>query len=165
MKSRLAIAALAATVAAFAAECVPQSGDEVIIGDMKYTVIASADWTDITNRIAKLETIASRRWTMQHSTDAGRRAWHGASVRTEVDVEAKQRTTVYADGYRHVEAMAVVRPSAPRRTATRASQASRPQNVPAGAWALRRLREERKTSTNEVGAVYGPGGRLEEVRK
>ena len=165
MRSRLAIAALAAAVSAFAAECVPQSGDEVIIGDMKYTVVASADWTDITNRIAKLETIASRRWTMQHSTDAGRRAWHGASVRTEVDVDAKRRTTVYADGYRHVEAMAVVKPSAPKRTATRTAEAARPQNVPAGAWALRLLRKAQMSSTNEVGVVYGPGGKVGEVRR
>lgn len=84
---------------------VPQTGDRVICNDFTYIIMAVPDWELWTNRISQLEAVASRRWANEHKTDAGRRAWHGAVVKTERQAEQRQVVYTYADGYQWTEKM------------------------------------------------------------
>lgn len=161
---RIIIAAAVAVAAAVQAELiVPQSGERVIIADREFVVISAGDWENLTNRIGKLETIAARRWTIQHSTESGRVEWHGKRVGAEVDAEARTQTAIYEDGYRHVEAMApkrVATPAAVRRT----PPPPRPKDVPVGAWSMRLKRiEAEQAKPAEVSATFGPGGKVIKV--
>jgi len=58
---------------------IPQSGDKVMVGDFEYIMVSVGDWARWTNAVARLEAVAERRWTKEHQTEEGRRAWHGST--------------------------------------------------------------------------------------
>lgn len=144
---------------------VPQTGDRVICNDFTYIIMAVPDWELWTNRISQLEAVASRRWANEHKTDAGRRAWHGAVVKTEWQAEQRQVVYTYADGYQWMEKVqgGYRRPvNADRNTATnrppKAVQPPRRPNLPAKLAAKRERME--KVKVREVNATFGPGGKV-----
>ena len=145
----------------------PHSGDEVTIADGRYILISHDDWNAITGRIAKLETIASRRWAIQHSTEAGRREWHGKPVEPpRIDAEARIKTTKYEDGYTHTEKMTpeIRRPSPPTKPTAPPTQA-RPSGIPHKAWEARQKRKAAETNAKTVNVRFAPGGKPIEAKE
>ena len=147
---------------------VPQSGERVLIGDFEFVLIASADWEWWTNAVARLESVAERRWAKEHSTAEGRRAWHGTPKR-EVAEDGRSVTWRYPDGYTYVEE---VKPS-PRRSpaVSRQTAPEQPRSAPkprADKGLPPRLRAKQEAvsarpASKEVNAVFGPGGKVLKV--
>jgi len=145
--------------------CIPQSGDEVVVNDVTFVLIASADWRRWTNAVARLEAVAERRWANEHKTAEGRRAWHGAP--TNRVVEAASVTWQYADGFTYTEQ---AEPS--RRASPAVERMKKAAERPQGASAVRprvnippRLRAKQdaisaRPASKEVNATFGPGGKL-----
>lgn len=137
-----------------------QSGEEVVMGDFSYIMVRKDDWERLTNTVAHLSAVAAKRWTIQHSTESGRREWHGSPRSTEVDTDAKVKRTVYADGYIHEEAMKPVAPNAPR---TRPAPSAPRPSIPL---ALQRKREAQAAQKpRTVNAVFSAGGKVEKVQE
>ena len=144
---------------------IPQSGDEVVVNDVTFVLIASADWERWTNAVARLESVAERRWAKEHSTAEGRRAWHGTPKR-EVAEDGRSVTWRYPDGYTYVEE---VKP-APRRSpaVSRQTAPEQPRSAPkprADKGLPPRLRAKQEAvsarpASKEVNATFGPGGKL-----
>lgn len=144
---------------------IPQSGEVVIVGDAPYVMISLATWERWTNAVARLEAVAERRWAIEHKTDAGRRAWHGAP--TNRVVEAASVTWQYADGFTYTEQ---AEPS--RRASPAVERMKKAATSPQGASAVRprvnvppRLRAKQEAisarpASKEVNATFGPGGKL-----
>lgn len=173
MKAKILFLAAAAAVASFAAAIpyTPTSGDRVIVGDFEFVLISAVDFEAMTNRIGKLETIAERRWTMQHSTEAGRTAWHGPRVSQEFDPERNEKVSIYSDGYRHAVPFTPTKARVPvprgnSGNQPRGASASRPSAIPRGAWEMRHRADlARKAKPVEVSAEFGPGGKVLKVEK
>jgi hypothetical protein len=140
---------------------IPQSGDRVAVGDFDYIMVSVADWGRLTNAVARLEAVAERRWTKEHQTEAGRRAWHGAATNRVVSADGRSVTWLYADGYAYTEQAEAVRRAPPAVRRMRQREAPRPArpNMP------RMLREKQEAmaarpKAKEVNATFGPGGRV-----
>lgn len=164
----LGIAAAVAAVACHAEapkSYIPQSGERVMIGDFEFVILSAGDYADMTNRVGKLETIAKRQWSIQHSTENGRIEWHGKRVSFEVDGENKVAVTTYEDGYRHITPLEVKKPKADgAKKARPVLPPPRPRNIPSGAWEMRqRLEKQRSAKPVEVSATFAPGGKLVKV--
>lgn len=142
---------------------IPQSGEHVMIGDFEFVMVSVGDWTRWTNAVARLESVAERRWKKEHQTEEGRRAWHGPA--TNRIVTAESVTWLYRDGYVYTEE---VKP-APRRSPAVKRNASRSSRVPPVPSGLPpRLTAKKKAllerpATKEVNATFGPGGKLLKV--
>ena len=149
----------------------PQSGEQVVIGDCTYIVIAAGDWARWTNAVARLEAVAERRWANEHKTDAGRRAWHGALKKREQTEDGRGIEYTYADGFTYTEeATAAPRvPPAVRRM--RESGEKRPVAAPraeVGNGIPARLKAKREAisarpAVREVNATFAPGGKVLKV--
>ncbi len=144
------------------AEALPQSGDVVQIGDHRYVVISHDDWTRWTNAVARLEAVAERRWTKEHQTEEGRRAWHGAKVKSELVEDGRVKVTTYADGFVWTEQVPQARRVSPAVRATKANMATPPRaDIPARLRAKRNA--ERNKAPREVNVTFGPGGKVLKV--
>lgn len=149
----------------------PQSGEQVVIGDCTYIVIAAGDWARWTNAVVRLEAVAERRWANEHKTDAGRRAWHGALKKREQTEDGRGIEYTYADGFTYTEeATAAPRvPPAVRRM--RESGEKRPvaaQRAKVGNGIPARLKAKREAilarpAVREVNATFAPGGKVLKV--
>lgn len=140
---------------------IPESGDMVTVGDFNYIMVSVADWERLTNAVARLEAVAERRWTNEHKTDAGRRAWHGASTNRVVSADGRTVTWFYADGFTYAEEVAPGRrePQAVRRMKQGAPKKAPAPNMPARLRAKREAMAARPKA-KEVNAVFGPGGKI-----
>lgn len=98
----------------------------------------------------RLETV----WASLHSTSDGRRKLHGKLERTEIDEAKREKTEVYADGYRYVEVMPVkrTRPSAKvSKTPPSPVEPKKPANVSDRHWQMRQaLLKVKKNKPKEV---------------
>lgn len=149
----------------------PQSGEQVVIDDCTYIVIAAGDWARWTNAVVRLEAVAERRWANEHKTDAGRRAWHGALKKREQTEDGRGIEYTYADGFTYTEeATAAPRvPPAVRRM--RESGEKRPVAAPraeVGNGIPARLKAKREAisarpAVREVNATFAPGGKVLKV--
>lgn len=149
---------------------IPQSGDRVAIGDFDYIVVSVADWERLTNAVARLEAVAERRWTKEHQTAEGRKAWHGTETNRVVSADGRSVTWLYRDGYSYTEQAASVRKVSP--SVKRAQSGQKP---PQGASAAKvgrsippRLRAKQEAlaarpAAKEVNATFGPGGKVLKV--
>ena len=148
----------------------PQSGDRVIVGDFEYIIISAADWTRMTNAIARLESVAERRWANEHKTDAGRRAWHGELKERKQTEDGRGMIYTYADGYTYTENAEPNRRASPAVERVRKA-AAKPQGASAakvGRSIPPRLRAKQEAlaarpAAKEVNATFGPGGKVLKV--
>lgn len=149
---------------------IPQSGEKVVIGDFEYVIVSAGDWKRWTNAVARLEAVAERRWTKEHKTEEGRRAWHGAATNRVYSADGRSVTWLYRDGYEYTEEATPARTVSP---AVKRAQSGppRPQSarkaagrtgLPPRLEAKRRALEARP-ATKEVNATFGPGGKLLKV--
>lgn len=143
---------------------IPQSGDMVTVGDFNYIMVSVADWGRLTNAVARLEAVAERRWTKEHQTAEGRRAWHGAETNRVVSADGRSVTWHYADGYTYAEQAEAGRRTPP--AARRMKQGKTPR--PARPDMPKMLREKREAmaarpKAKEVNATFGPGGKVLKV--
>ena len=144
---------------------IPQSGEKVMIGDFEYIMVSVGDWTRWTNAVARLEAVAERRWTKEHQTEEGRRAWHGAA--TNRIVNADSVIWLYRDGFTYTEEVKPAprrSPAVKRNTAPERPRPVVPSRLPP------RLTEKKKKLQNrpaakEVNATFGPGGKLLKVEE
>ena len=157
-----------ATTAHVPERYIPQSGEKVVIGDMEYVVVSAADWGRLTNAVARLEAVAERRWTNEHRTEAGRRAWHGAATNRVVTAEGV--TWLYGDGFAYFEAATPTRRVSPavKRATTRENGPTSAPKAVAGARLPPRLKAKREAlkarpAKVEVNAVFGAGGKVLKV--
>jgi len=140
---------------------IPQSGDRVVVDDFDYIMVSVADWERLTNAVARLEAVAERRWTKEHQTAEGRRAWHGAATNRVVSADGRSVTWYYADGYTYEEQAEAGRRTPPAARRMKQGETKRP----ARADMPRRLREKQEAmaarpKAKEVNATFGPGGRV-----
>lgn len=149
---------------------IPQSGDEVVVNDVTFVLIASADWRRWTNAVARLEAVAERRWANEHKTDAGRRAWHGALKEKRQSEDGRGMVYTYADGFTYTDEAEPGRRESPavervRKAAARPQGASAPKpkvNIPQRLKAKQEAVAARPAS-KEVNATFGPGGKVLKV--
>ena len=152
------------------AHYIPQSGEKVVIGDFEYVIVSAGDWTRWTNAVARLEAVAERRWTKEHKTEEGRRAWHGAATNRVYSADGRSVTWLYRDGYEYTEEATPARTVSP---AVKRAQSGppRPQGarkaagrtgLPPRLEAKRRALEARP-AVKEVNAVFGAGGKVLKV--
>ena len=152
------------------AQYIPQSGERVLLGDFEFVLVSSADWERWTNAVARLEAVAERRWTNEHKTDAGRRAWHGALKEKRQSEDGRGMVYTYADGFTYTDEAEPGRRESPavervRKAAARPQGASAPKpkvNIPQRLKAKREAVAARPAS-KEVNAVFGPGGKVLKV--
>lgn len=132
-----------------------QAPQQAILCDQTVIVVSQGMWQDITNRVAFLERLARRQWNVQHSTMQGIMAWHGKKVKTEIDDESLTKTTIFSDGYRHVEKITRHAPArTPKAEAKQpAMRVNEPPRVTAMRERIRRAASEKRT----VNVVFGPG--------
>ena len=150
------------------AEQLPPMPGECDIGDFKYIFLTPGDWAAVTNRIARLESVAADRWRNEHKTVAGRQAWHGAATNRVVSTDGLSVTWLYPDGYTYTETE--VRTNAVRRVRPPAAKIPRP-DAPAPVrrvvlpprLAAKREAEKSRSKVREVNAVFGPGGKVLKV--
>lgn len=150
------------------AEQLPPMPGECYLGDFKYIFLTPGDWAAVTNRIARLESIAADRWRNEHKTVAGRQAWHGAATNRVVSADGLSVTWLYPDGYAYTETEA--RTNAVRRVRPPAAKIPRP-DAPAPVrrvvlpprLAAKREAEKSRPKVREVNAVFGPGGKVLKV--
>ena len=144
---------------------IPQSGEHVMIGDSEFVMVSVGDWTRWTNAIARLESVAERRWKKEHQTEEGRGAWHGAATNRIVDADSV--IWLYRDGFVYTEE---VKP-APRRSPAvkqNAAQSRRTPPVPSGLpprLTAKKKALQNRPATKEVNATFGPGGKLLKVEE
>lgn len=138
------------------------SGDTLLVNDDRYIIIRESDWVALTNNVNKLMIVAERRWKIQHSTENGRREYHGKPTKTEIDTEKKVRRTVYADGYIHEEPFVVAKRTVPLKKAT-------PPYTPARRVLPTKLQEKRdaiaKRPVKTVNATFTAGGKVQNVEE
>ena len=155
------------------AEQLPPMPGECYIDDFKYITLTPGDWAAVTNRIARLESVAADRWRNEHKTVAGRQAWHGAATNRVVGADGLSVTWLYPDGYTYTEREA--RTNAVRRV-TSPRRPNRPSDAPAPVrravlpprLAAKQNALKSRPGVREVNAVFGPGGKVlkvEEVAK
>lgn len=150
------------------AEQLPPMPGECYLGDFKYIFLTPGDWAAVTNRIARLESVAADRWRNEHKTVAGRQAWHGAATNRVVSADGLSVTWLYPDGYAYTETEA--RTNAVRRVRPPAAKIPRP-DAPAPVrrvvlpprLAAKREAEKSRPKVREVNAVFGPGGKVLKV--
>ena len=148
MKKLMIVCSLIASIA-MADEWVevqPVSGDRVMIGDQEFILMTPGEFANMQTNFNILARIAKKQWDVQHSTEAGIRAWHGKRTNVSIDTNAMEKVTTYADGYQLREKMQVR--DKPRATPRAVPKAARPFSKP------KRLRdaEARKPVTVEVEA-------------
>lgn len=151
---------------------IPQSGDRVAVGDFDYIMVSVADWERLTNAVARLEAVAERRWTKEHQTAEGRKAWHGAETNRVVSADGRSVTWLYADGYAHTEQAAPARRASPAVKRTQSGQkppqsarkAAGGTGLPPRLEAKRRALEARPKA-KEVNATFGAGGKVLKVEE
>lgn len=146
---------------------IPQSGEWVVIGDQSFVVVAKNDWTRWTNAVARLESVAERRWTKEHQTEEGRRAWHGPVTNRVYSADGLMVTWLYRDGYEYVQK------AQPKPKTTLAQKAAkngpgRPRRESPYSRLPKRLRETREAidarpAAREVNVTFGPGGKVLKV--
>ena len=145
---------------------IPLSGERVLIGDMEYVMVSAGDWKRLMGAVARLEAVAKRRWTKEHQTEEGRRAWHGAATNRVVSADGRSVTWHYRDGYVHTEQ---VEPSRRVSPAVKRTQGGVPRPKIAGGTRLPpRLEAKRKAlearpAAKEVSATFGAGGKVLKV--
>ena len=149
----------------------PQSGEVVVIGDMRYVVVAAGDWERWTNAVARLEAVAARRWANEHKTDAGRRAWHGALKKREQTEDGRGIVFTYADGFTYTEEATPAPKVPPAVKRMREGGEKRPVAAPRaqmGNGIPARLQAKRaaisaRPAVREVNATFAPGGKVLKV--
>ena len=150
---------------------IPQSGERVMIGDYEYVVVASKDWTQITNAVKRLEAVAERRWTKEHKTVEGRREWHGNHTNRVVSADGKTVTWFYPDGYEYVEQAIPMPPRTrpPKATGkpvrTRPFPARRVDSHLPDRLKAKREAIAKQPPAREVTVTFGPGGKVIEGAK
>ena len=149
---------------------IPKSGEVVIVGDAPYVLLSLATWDRWTNAVARLESVAERRWANEHKTDAGRRAWHGDLKERKQTEDKRGWTYTYADGFTYTEQAAPL-----RRVSPAVERVKKAAERPQGASAARprpdippRLRAKREAisarpAAKSVNATFGPGGKILKV--
>ena len=144
---------------------IPQSGDKVMVGDFEYIMVSVGDWSRWTNAVARLEAVAERRWTKEHKTEEGRRAWHGAA--TNRIVNADSVTWLYRDGFTYTEEVKPAprrSPAVKRNTAPERPRPVVPSGLPPRLTAKKKELQNRPAA-KEVNATFGPGGKLLKVEE
>jgi len=107
-------------------------------------------------------------WQSFHATADGRRKLHGKLERTEIDEKARQKVEIYADGFRHTEALPVKRrPTEVKITRLQEKiEEQKPKGMPDKRWAMRQAYKKHrmgvpKQVTVEHDAVTGKDTILE----
>ena len=153
------------------AEQLPPMPGECYLGDFKYIFLTPGDWAAVTNRIARLESVAADRWRNEHKTVAGRQAWHGAATNRVVSADGLSVTWYYPDGFEYTEfevrtnALRRARaPAAQRRPSGASAPPPRP-SLPPRLAAKREAMKSRAGRIREVNATFGPGGKVLKVEE
>lgn len=151
---------------------IPQSGDRVAVGDFDYIMVSAGDWERWTNAVARLEAVAERRWTKEHQTAEGRKAWHGAETNRVMSADGRSVTWLYRDGYSYTEQAAPVRKASHsvKRAQSGQKQPQSASGASAGTGIPPRLRAKRRAlearpKAKEVNATFGAGGKVLKVEE
>lgn len=85
-------------------------------------------------------------WQSFHATADGRRKLHGKLERTEIDEKARQKVEIYADGFRHTEALSVKRrPTEVKMPRLRAKvEEQKPKGMSDKRWEVRKAFEKHR---------------------
>ena len=144
---------------------IPKSGERVQIGDFEFVLISSGDWTRWTNAVGRLEAVAERRWRKEHSTEAGRVAWHGKKIKAEQTEDGKRKVSTYEDGFVWTEEAKPERRVSPAvraiKAAARATPAPAANVMPSRLRALQEARKAaREQKPKELNVTFGAGGKV-----
>ena len=159
---RLTAAAIAA--AALLAVCAqeqtePQQQEDPVILTTLFSDGTTNTWTQA-DLVAALQ-LLNRKYHRDVSTEAGRKAWHGAKRREVVDTNTLEKVTYYEDGTAFTDQARIITPQ----DSANAYNASLPKpvmtnGVPTRLAAARLRQRENSTTTNEVTVTIQAGGTL-----
>jgi len=146
---------------------IPQSGDEVCIGDFPYIMVRKGDWERLTNAVGRLEAVAGRRYARDVQTPDGRALWHGDCTNRFYTADGRHEVWQYADGYSWSRSAAPgrrVSPSVKRQTDPARPVTAAPAGLPPRLAAKKRALQGRPAA-KEVNATFGPGGKVMKVEE